>query len=181
MFERILSKHEAVTTTLSLLGKAAMCISTEEKESISEAFVLLKPFLQAAEEIVRNEYISISIIIPLTKMLLKATSNCPNVPPLWPLLVQEKMAVSTLLNPRFKKLAFADLAAVDQPIRRLKSEVIDLTSAVPTHEALINDDTKSACGPPLTEHSLWASFDGKVCEATSHRTDSTDSFIEVRR
>ncbi|XP_011407706.1 PREDICTED: zinc finger BED domain-containing protein 4-like [Amphimedon queenslandica] len=194
MFERILSQHEAVTTTLCLLGKAAMCISTEEKESISEALVLLKPFLQATEEISGDKYISISIIIPLTKMLLKATSNGPNVP-LRPLLVQElmrrfsqveqryTMAVSTLLDPRFKKLAFADSAAVDQAIRRLKSEVIDLMSAVPANDELRNDDdTESAsAGPPPTEDSLWASFDRKVCQASSHRTDSTDSFIEVKR
>ena len=197
MFERILSQHEAVTTTLCLSGKAAMCLSTEEKESISEALVLLKPFLQATEEISGDKYISISIIIPLTKMLLKATSNGPNVP-LRPLLVQElmrrfsqveqryTMAVSTLLDPRFKKLAFADSAAVDQAIRRLKSEVIELMSAVPANEELTSDDgthgsTQLASGPPPTEDSLWASFDRKVCQATSHRTDSTDSFIEVKR
>uniref|UniRef100_A0A1X7VSS4 Uncharacterized protein n=1 Tax=Amphimedon queenslandica TaxID=400682 RepID=A0A1X7VSS4_AMPQE len=91
------------------------------------------------------------------------------------------MAMSTLLDARFKKLALANSAAVDQAIRRLKSEVIDTMLAVPANEELRNDDTESASGPPPTENSLWASFDWKVCQAPSHRTDSTDSFIKVKR
>ena len=83
------------------------------------------------------------MIIPLTRLLLKATSAGPDIP-LRHLLVQElnkrfsqvehrfTMAVATLLDPRFKKLAFADSSAVDNAVRRLKGEVLTLITNNPT-------------------------------------------------
>ena len=41
MFERIVSQHEAITTTLCYLGKADMCLSIEEKETINNSLIVL--------------------------------------------------------------------------------------------------------------------------------------------
>ena len=139
MFERIVSQHEAITTTLSYLGKVDICLSIEEKETISNSLIVLKPFLQATEEISGEKYISISMIIPISKLLMKATANGLDI--LLQSLLQRELtkrfsqleqrytiAVSTLLDPRFKKLAFSDTSAVDQAVRRLQNEVLTIMS-----------------------------------------------------
>ena len=185
MLERIISQHEAITTTLCLLDKAVMCLSSEEKVTISQSLLLLKPFFEATEDISGDKYVSISLIIPLTKLLLKAASSGPDIP-LRSLLVREltrrfsqieqryTIAVSTLLDPRFKKLTFADTSAVEQAVRRLKEDVLNL---IPTPEET-EDQTEVECH---SSTGLWATFDEKVSRASSHRTDTTDGFLEVKR
>ena len=96
--------------------------------------------MEATEDISGEEYVSISLIIPLTKMLLKVVSSSPSVP-LQPLLQREiqrrfsqiehrfTLAVSTLLDPQFKKLIFSDMAAVDKIVRRLKEDVLNLITS----------------------------------------------------
>ena len=115
MFERVVSQHEALTTTLCLLGKAEMCLSTEEKTVIQNSLQLLEPFLQATENISGDKYVSISMIIPLTRLLMSSCSVAPEST-LRQNLIQELLrrfqhietiyvlAVGTLLDPRFKKL-----------------------------------------------------------------------------
>ena len=76
-----------------LADKGEMCISVEEKENISQSLTLLTLFLQATEEISGQKYVLLSMIIPLTRLLLKASSAGPDIP-LRHLLVQE-------LNKRF--------------------------------------------------------------------------------
>ena len=70
--ERITSQHEAITTTLCLVNKTKPCLSTEEKEVVSTS-----PFLQATEDISGDKYVSISMIIPLTKLLIRSCSLGP--------------------------------------------------------------------------------------------------------
>ena len=48
------------------------------------------------------------------------------------------IAAATLLDPCFKKVAFADRSAAEQAIRRLKGKVAELHDATQQHE--VNDD-----------------------------------------
>ena len=85
-------------------------------------------------------------------------------------------AIAFLLDPRFKKLAFVDHSALEQVIQRLQLEVRDIE--------LQNEDEEPSVEQPQTpprKQSLWDTFDEKVAQATCHRTNGTDSFIEVRR
>ena len=66
MLERLNSQHEAVTTKLCLLGMQDMCFTADEKQYLSQSLILLKPFLQATEEITGEKYVSVSMIIPLS-------------------------------------------------------------------------------------------------------------------
>ena len=88
------------------------------------------------------------------------------------------MAVSTLLDPRFKKLAFADTSAVDNAVRRLTAEVqILITNKFIASTSNNEEDAETE----VEKDTLWASFDTKVAQATSHRTDATDAFLEIKR
>ena len=118
-------------------------------------------------------------------MLLKATTTGPDIA-LKEILKSEllrrfshaeqryTMAVSTLLDPRFKKLAFADTSTVDNAIRRLTAEVQTLT----TNKFIVStSNNEEAAETEVGKDTLWASFDTKVTQATSHRTDATDVFF----
>ena len=133
------------------------------------------------------------MIIPLTRLLLKATSTGPDIP-LRHLLVQEMTkrffqvehrfttAVATLLDPLFKKLAFADSSAVDHAVRRLTSEVATLITNNPATSVPPQDDhEEEVLTAQSAANSLWATFDEKVMRATSHRSDGTDACLEVKR
>ena len=192
MLERIASQHEAITTTLCLLDKPQMCLSTDEKDVILQSLTLLQPFLQATEEISGEKYVSISMIIPLTRLLLRSCSAGPNSL-LRQNLVQElnrrfsrveqryTMAVSTLLDPRFKKIGFADTSAVDQAVRRLQGEVRAMIDDEAQQTPSNADPQQSGSNDQQMVAGLWTTFDEKVAEATSHRSGGTDAFIEVKR
>ena len=88
------------------------------------------------------------------------------------------MAVSTLLDPHFKKLAFANTSAVDNAVRRLTAEVQTLI----TNKFITStSNNEEAAETEVEKDTLWASFDTKVTQATSHRTDATDAFLEIKR
>ena len=191
MLERIASQHEAVTTTLCLLDKQQMCLTTDEKEIILKAIDLLRPFLDATEQISGEKYVSISMIIPLTRLLLRSCTHAQSSLPLRQNLIQElnrrfcrveqryTMAVATLLDPRFKKLGFANASAVDQAIRRLQGDVGDMIEGETQHVEQ-NDQSRSndQVGSQQTDAAatgLWATFDEKVAEATSHRSQTKRS------
>ena len=128
----------------------------------------------------------------------KAVSSGTSVP-LQPLLQREiqrrfsqiehhfTLAVSTLLDPRFKNLIFSDMAAVDKTVRRLKEDVSNLIFDSENHTSENEDDTTPPHSPPTipqqssTSSSLWSGFDETVLRTTLHHTNTTDGFIEVKR
>ena len=166
------------------------CISTEEKETIMKSLnLLLQPFLQATEDISGDKYVSISMIIPLSRLLQRTCSKVPQSLLRQHLLSELQrrfaltesiyvMAVATLLDPRFKKLAFVDTSAMETAIRRLKGEIQDIAAQKEISETEMETEAQVQ---PQKEKSLWDAFDEKVTEATSHRTPETDSFLEMRR
>ena len=69
MLERFHEQFDAITTTLCLVNQNDLCLKAEEKDTISKALQLLKPFLEATENISGQAYVSISMIVRLTKIL----------------------------------------------------------------------------------------------------------------
>ena len=174
MFERIVSQHEAITTSLCLLGKNDLCLSNEEIDILKNTIVSLKPFLEATNNISGESYVSVSLIIPLCRLLQQHCRLQPHSL-LSPHLISQLQrrfagieanyltAVSTLLDPRFKKIPFADASCADQAIRRmtdqLKEHLIPIDDA--NSEVSLEETTQST-------ESLWNIFDERVAEATSH-------------
>ena len=194
IFELIVNQHNSITTTLCLLDKASLCLSSEEKDIITQSLRLLKPSLEATEDISGDMYVAISLIIPLTKMVLKTVSSGPSVPlqPLFQREIQRRfsklehhftLVVSTLLNHGFKNLIFSDMAAVDKTVRRLKEDVLNLIYESENHTSENEDDTTLPHSPPTipqpssTSSSLWSGFDKTVLRATLHCINTTDGFI----
>ena len=69
MLERFYEQFEAITTTLSLVNQNDLCLKAEVTTVISKTLQLLKPFLETTEIISGQAYVSISMIVPLTKIL----------------------------------------------------------------------------------------------------------------
>ena len=78
--------------------------------------------------------------------------------------------MSTLLDPRFKKIPFADTSCADQENDR---------SIEGTPNKI--DDANSEASLEETTESLWNIFDERVAEATSHQNYQTEAMVEVKR
>ena len=125
MFERITEQHQAITTALCLSGRNAMCLSSSDVSLLKAAMAVLKPFEATTKEISADKHISISKVIPLAKSLQRLTGAITekDTPLVSNLNYQMRrrftniesarmLAMSTLLDPRMKKLAISDSAAV---------------------------------------------------------------------
>jgi hypothetical protein len=92
-------------------------------------------------------------------------------------------AVSTLLDPRFKKLHFDDKSSLTNTINRITQEI----SQIQIHEdsSSIPEDSNLATPPNLEEQqstgSIWDTFDKRVKDSQGHRTVTVEAAIEMRQ
>ena len=117
MLTRTREQFEAITTALCLLGQNHLCLKNEDNELLSNCLIVLNPFLEATENISGDKYVSVSMIIPLVKLLLESMKSHLSSLPLAANISAELVsrfsaieeayviAATTLLDPRFKKPA----------------------------------------------------------------------------
>ena len=134
MLERYLDQHEAIRMTLCLLNKTELIISTDSNTVLQEAVEILAPFEAVTTEISSEKTTSSSKIILISKCLQNAMTTYLGKRPLAERLVSDMrthflnmeenklLALSTLLDPRFKKVAFTDKDAADKGIRTIVAE-----------------------------------------------------------
>lgn len=198
MFVRTVEQYEAVNTVLCFLGKDHMCLCDDEVENLRNIIEVLKPFHAATEEICTSHYTFMSKVIPIATLLQQVTAASPE--PALPgpqsalkaaLLLQMQqhfssyentyqLAVSTLLDPRFKKHAFTDMAALNSAEQRLLGEI---TTVVEN-----SDPMPSSVPEPLPAYSdgdsgssFWNMFDRKVSEAGAMKNTASEAENESRR
>ena len=121
MYERLieLKEYQTVNTTLVYFDHTHLCLSSSEVEIMKDACKMLQHFEHATREISADKYLSVSKVIPLAQLLQRLTVECVSSRGT---LKQEllrsmakrstsleshySLAVSTLLDPRFKKIGF---------------------------------------------------------------------------
>ena len=174
---------------LCLLGQNHLCLATEDEEKIQNALTQLKPFLEATENISGEEYVSVSLIVPLAKLLQQQYRSSDNT--LGTCLSSELcrrfssietpyvMAVTTLLDPRFKKLPVSDHSNLEQTTNRMTQELSSLLQDADTTDVTNQAETPAQQQP--SSSSLWKEFDNKVAATNSTRTTTSRSTIELRR
>ena len=69
MFERLIEQHKGVITTLCMLDRNSLCLSTEDIEMMKSAVALLKPFEAATRKMSVNQHFTISKLIPIARSL----------------------------------------------------------------------------------------------------------------
>ncbi|KAK4318142.1 hypothetical protein Pmani_010833 [Petrolisthes manimaculis] len=121
MLECFEEQYEVITTTLCLFGKHQMCLSSDELETVKNAVQVLEPFEEATREMSAEKITTLSKIIPLIRalqdcaMARKASifSLCDELQKQFAKKFNGMQAnfyivAGPLLDPRFKKVTFAD-------------------------------------------------------------------------
>ena len=188
MMERILQQKQAITTVLCLLDRKDLLLDTQDFDALKEAIQVLNPFEAATRELSGEKHVSVSKVIPLSRNLQHLISGMSTV--VLTKQMQDSLvtslrrrflsvetvhacAAATILDPRFKKLAFTTAQAIDQVSRRLQSEISELDSPQSS------PDTEEAETPMQCGTGLWELFDVRVAQAMSSRTSSTEAIVET--
>ncbi|XP_056269527.1 zinc finger BED domain-containing protein 4-like [Pseudoliparis swirei] len=137
MIKRILESKDAVISTLAVMNASVDPLSQEEWEVLQEACTVLEPFEQVTVEISADSYVTASKMLILCKGVQRVTAEHQTrvttgkvtelVAALYASMDRKFhrieynpiLSESTVLNPRFKKLAFHDNRAVDEALQRV--------------------------------------------------------------
>ncbi|MGH0159335.1 UNVERIFIED_CONTAM: hypothetical protein FKN15_045766 [Acipenser sinensis] len=146
MLERLHEQREAVTTALCLLGKNTLCLSNEELSMIHLTIEALRPFEEATREVSAEKHVSVSKVIPLVSLLLRAAAATERqgscLATELALQCQRRfcvietfhsLAASTFLDIRFKNLAFRDRDNVETMKKQMLTEMQEVHQ--PTSES----------------------------------------------
>jgi hypothetical protein len=147
MMERLLKLREAVTTALCLSGKNDLCLTNSEFDLMQQIVTVLGAFEKATREMSSESFISLSKIIPLVHLLQCSlgVSATPTVDEPQSLEFRLKaelkrqlkrrfsqlesnhtLSASTILDPRFKKIAFSSADTAERSIERISREICDI-------------------------------------------------------
>ena len=183
MYERLVEQYKAVNTTLCFFDHSQLCLSSPEVSIMSDAVKMLRHFEQATREISADKYLSVSKVIPLARSLQCVTAECTSLRALKQELLSSMarrftniemnytLAVSTLLDPRFKKVGFGNASACSQTVLRLTSEVASIIAS--------NSTTESTTTEADEPSGLWTLIDQSVA-ASQSRPSTSDSLIVLR-
>lgn len=167
MFQRIVEEYKEVKLTLCSLDREDLSISIDDVKIISEAIEVLQPFEEATRELSSEYYVSISKVIPLARSLQRLTSQSNLTLDLKHELLSSMsrrftnmeanytLTVSTLLDPRFKRLGFNDSSKYQSAMEKLGREM-----AATNTESSSGEQSSSAC----STSGLWSFVDTRFAE-----------------
>lgn len=197
MMERYLQQHELVTTTLCLLGRSDMCLNSDECKLLQSIVDVLEPFEEATKEMSTEKVTSLSKLIPMVRGIQDCI-NSSNVSDDHSLVQELKkqmekrfpvlegnscLAAATLLDPRFKKVPFADKSNIkkveDRLVTLMRKDDPQNNDASTLQVKVVKPVTVTTC---QKKKSLWCNFDSKMQNmASSSPQPSTGPYIELRR
>lgn len=205
MLDRYFEQSELVTTALCLLGKSHLYISNEELLAIRNTVAVLSTFEEVTREMSGEKFTSFSKVIPLVRGIQDwmntshdgETLDIYRTFPLGLELLKQMgrrfcsvesiffLSAATLLDPRFKKIAFTNSSNA----KTVEDQLVGLMTTrdpenCPSTSGSNNDaGVNTTSGPAQPRiRSVWSRFDEKVekIAKTSAQT-STGPMIELRR
>lgn len=203
MLKSVLEQHEVITTTLCLMSKNTMCLTQEEIDCMRNAIALLGPFEQVTREMSGEKFTSLSKVIPIIRNL-QAYINTKTAGQVeengMAKEVQRQlyrrfnkveqmfhMVTATFLDPRFKKMPFADINNVKAVEERLVQMMRASYSGEENRQAqAVAEEAEEEDDPeemrPADDFQLWENFDRRVktCQKTALAPVS-GPHIEMRR
>ncbi|XP_069600377.1 zinc finger BED domain-containing protein 4-like [Ranitomeya imitator] len=207
MLKRIIETKDAIISTLALINASVDTLSQDEWEVVREICAILEPFKQVTVEISAESYVTASKMLLLCKGLQKVTADREREGALTTeqgrQLVSALIATmdrkfhnmeynivfseTTLLDPRFKKLAFSDTRAAEEAIKRITAAARcsqEAPDSQPMPSLGGQDDEAQAAAeapePQPQSSAVWRLFDKKTTESTARRNPSADAILEVR-
>ncbi|KAM4018541.1 deformed epidermal autoregulatory factor 1 homolog isoform 2-T2 [Anomaloglossus baeobatrachus] len=200
MLKRVLESKDAIIYTLAIISAPVETLNQEEWKEVGEACAVLEPFEQVTVEISAERYVTSSKMLILCRGLQRVTSQrqtdgtvtTSKVTELATSLIAsmdrrfQKMeynillSESTILDPRFKKLAFNDSRAVDEALKRITAAAANCSFSGET--ALSGDQGSEATSLEVDqqESSVWRLFDERATGDTARRNPTAAAIIEVR-
>ena len=193
MLQRIEEQNPAITTALCILGRHAMCLDEDELAKVKAAITALQPFEEVTREISTEKFVSLSKIIPLTSLLMKASvAMALQGNSLADKLLQQSirrfsnseknfsLSASTFLDPRFKSLTFKNSETTEMTKRKLMREMQmtkqNENEGHPDEPLSGNQETS-----PTISKGIWASFDNKREKLQQERSAASSCIAEMRR
>lgn len=166
MVERFLHLRSTINQIVNCHTSAPPMITAKGIEELTEIFEILRPIEVATKEICGEDYVTSSKVIPIIRMLNLKMNNIKTNSSLGQDLKQsiiseiskrllpsehvQILAVSTLLDPRFKNIHFQDPIACSKAIKCVK-ELLNTTTETEVIEEVIS------CSPDTTEEfNLWS-------------------------
>ncbi|CAB4036879.1 zinc finger BED domain-containing 1-like [Paramuricea clavata] len=186
MMERLLKLREAVTTALCLSGRNDLCLTNSEFDSMQQIVSVLGAFEKATREmssalggsstpVNESQSLESKLKAELKRQLKRRFSQLES---------NHTLSASTILDPRFKKIAFCSADTAERTIDRISSEACNIITN-DTNESgtamSASTTTQNNTEQSAHESDLWGSFDKKVAEASTHRSSSVESTVEIRR
>ncbi|XP_038148265.1 zinc finger BED domain-containing protein 4-like [Cyprinodon tularosa] len=116
---------------------------------------------------------AINLVENLKRRLLETLCNLESL---------SVMTMPTLLDPRFKTMAFLSASKANDAVKRLKSECAAvMRNAIPTQmeDAQAGPSTQPSDSNP--DDNLWHQLDIEVKESKANSNVTTDAIIEVQR
>ena len=186
MFQRITEQHQAITTALCLSSGSELCLSSSDMDMLKSIITFLKPFEATTTEMSADS-VSVSKVIPLATSLQHLTSRISTSKDIHVPLVSELkdqmqrhfrnlescqlLALSTILDPRMKKVALRDSVAAQQAEQRIIQEMSGL---VPVDCNQQTTETPEATG-------LWDLFDAQVAQSLLPKKGTNNAKLEAMK
>lgn len=204
MLERLILLEEVVTTTLPLTNlDVASHLTTDDWNVVRELCQILKPFENVTKTASGEEYLSASLVIPLSKGLNSVYKNLMDKPfeecvktvvkkfyksldeRFGKLENSDILSAATFLDPRFKQIAFRDKVKADLTKKCVINLVAEKFSAqqrsVADEELLTKSKQEILINEPENEDDIWAEFDKAVAEYQPVGTSVSKAITEVQK
>ncbi|XP_054652845.1 zinc finger BED domain-containing protein 4-like [Dunckerocampus dactyliophorus] len=202
MLQRLLEQREPVGAALASLTTDVLPLNCAEYEEVAECLEVLGPLSLATTELSVEKKVSASKVIPLVRMLQhkiteKSTSLLhPCAKQLSQSLLQflvarcnveniRVLAVATILDPRFKTLAFGNQTKAQEAVSRLIAECAGLMARRSVPTPTTSQSTMEEAPGPSTQQadpdSLWALLDCRLGATQSVHNVTADATVEVQR
>ncbi|XP_033990013.1 zinc finger BED domain-containing protein 4-like [Trematomus bernacchii] len=189
MLKRVLESKDAIISTLALINAHMDALDQEEWEALQETCTVLEPFEQVTVEISSERglqkitaYNQTQVTKRKVTELVTALSTSMDRK-FHRMEYNTVLSESTVLDPRFKRLAFNDNCAVDEALQRVTAAAArcDLSSQ-PAQPPGGQEGEEGARAPEVEPQmsAVWRLFDARATEDIARRNPSADAMLEVR-
>ncbi|CAH1114768.1 unnamed protein product [Psylliodes chrysocephalus] len=195
MIRRILEIRQPLTLAISECDKAPLPLNASEMLLLEDLCNILKPFDEATKEISADQYVTISLIIPIIKGLTLSLQSLNNdltseeakkilsiclqrvQVRFYPFETRSAVLLGTILDPRMKKLAFRQREHANNASQLLINEV---TSEINRSKKNTLDEHSEGQIKPSTSQGLLGFLDELVSKQKEIGTPTSSAIIEVR-
>ncbi|XP_073323035.1 zinc finger BED domain-containing protein 4-like [Pagrus major] len=198
MLKWILESKDAVISTLAVINAPVDPLSQEEWEVLQEACTVLEPFEQVTVEISADSYVTASKMLILCKGLQRVTAEhqtrvttgkvmelaaalCASMDRKFHRIEYNSILSETsMLDPRFKKLAFNDNRAADEALQRISAAAARYGQPTPLPGGQKGEEATEDDQEEPQASGVWRFFEERATGDTTRRNPSADAIMEVR-